>query len=155
MNARSTRRLLLLATTLLAAACASVPMNTAESVTFAPSLGIDLATMEQLPSGVYIRDVRIGEGDPVRPGQRLRAHFGGWLADGTQFGGTAPPNAPLEFQLGAREVIRGWDEGIPGMRPGGQRLIVVPAALGYGRAGTQMVPGNSVLIFLVELPPAR
>jgi FKBP-type peptidyl-prolyl cis-trans isomerase FkpA len=145
---------LLLAACLLCA-CASVPLQTPETVEFAPALGIDLASMERLPSGVHIRDMRTGEGEPVRSGQRVRVHFGGWLADGTQFGGVAPPNPPIEFQLGAREVIRGWDEGIPGMRPGGQRLIVVPAALGYGRGGTAAVPGNSVLVFLVEMPPAN
>jgi FKBP-type peptidyl-prolyl cis-trans isomerase FkpA len=148
------RRLLRLpAAALLLAACATAPLRTAESVQFAPSLGIRLEAMERLPSGVHYRDVRSGEGEPVRTGERVRVHFGGWLSDGTQFGGVAPPAAPLEFELGAGAVIRGWDEGVAGMRPGGQRLLVVPPAMAYGRAGGQTVPGNTVLVFLIELAP--
>ncbi|HSJ25680.1 MAG TPA: FKBP-type peptidyl-prolyl cis-trans isomerase [Longimicrobiales bacterium] len=136
---------------LIAAGCASTPLATPDDVMFAPSLNVDLAQMERLPSGVYVRDLREGAGGVVQRGQRVAVHFVGWLADGTQFDGVAPPSPPVQFQLGAGEVIRGWDDGIAGMRAGGQRMIVVPAARGYGRQRTGNVPPNSVLVFVVEV----
>ncbi|CAN5869061.1 FKBP-type peptidyl-prolyl cis-trans isomerase [soil metagenome] len=143
--------ILLLSLTFCLAACASVPAATAETVTFAPSLMVDLAAMERLPSGVYIRDVRVGEGNPVRAGDVVAVHYAGWLPDGTLFDGLAPPTPPTQFRLGAGEVIRGWDTGMPGMSRGGQRMLVVPASMAYGRERVENVPANSVLVFLIEI----
>jgi FKBP-type peptidyl-prolyl cis-trans isomerase len=145
----------MLAAGLLLYACASAPPATPESVVFAPALGVNLPAMQRLPSGVYLRDLRTGEGDPVRSGTRVAVHYVGWLHDGTQIEAVAPPDEPIEFRLGAGEVIRGWDHGITGMRPGGQRLLVIPAALAYGREQVGSVPPNSVLVFLVELTGVR
>jgi len=147
--------LFLLAGTLLTAGCATAPAATPEEVAFAPSLNVNLSTMERLPSGVYVRDLREGAGAAARSGQQVAVHFVGWLADGTQFDGLASPNMPAEFRLGAGEVIRGWDLGLVGMREGGQRMLVVPAAQGYGARRTGNVPPNSVLVFVVELQRVR
>lgn len=141
----------LVVTAVLGTGCASTPLATPEDVVFAPSLNVDLAQMERLPSGVHIRDLREGAGGEVRRGQRVAVYFVGWLPDGTQFDGVAPPSSPVQFQFGAGEVIRGWDDGIAGMRAGGQRMIVVPASHGYGRQRTGNVPPNSVLVFVVEI----
>lgn len=137
------------------AGCATTPLARPEDVTFASSLQINLAAMERLPSGVYFRDLREGSGGAARPNARVAVHYVGYLPDGTMFDGVASPSAPLEFQLGAREVIRGWEQGIPGMREGGQRVLAVPAELAYGRQGQGRVPGNAVLVFIIELVRAR
>jgi FKBP-type peptidyl-prolyl cis-trans isomerase len=135
----------------LPGACASTARGTPESVPFAPALRVELSSMDRLPSGVYYRDLRPGEGEPVRPGQQVAVHFVAWLPDGTQVDGVAPPSEPVGFRLGAGEVIQGWDRGIPGMRVGGQRMLVVPAALAYRAKRVGRVPPNSVLVFVVEL----
>jgi FKBP-type peptidyl-prolyl cis-trans isomerase FkpA len=126
-----------------------------ESVTFAPSLQVDLAVMERTSAGVYYRDLVVGQGPQVRSGHRVGVHFAGFLPDGTQFQQVAPPNAPVEFVLGDRAVIRGWESGMIGMRPGGQRQLVVPAAQGYGSRQVGQVPPNANLVFVIKLVSAR
>jgi FKBP-type peptidyl-prolyl cis-trans isomerase FkpA len=154
-GSRTSGLTLLLAAALASMSCASAPSAAPEDLVFAPSLNVDLSAMERLPSGVYVRDLRAGTGAEVRAGQQLAVHYVGWLPDGTQFDATAPPSPPVEFTLGNGEVIRGWDRGLPGMRVGGQRMLVVPAALGYGRQRTSAVPPNSVLVFVIEVVRAR
>lgn len=127
----------------------------ADSLAFAPQLGIDLAAMEPRDGGLLIRDVREGEGPTVRRGDDVAVRYVGWLPDGTLFDAVVPPNAPKEFRLGDREVIRGWEQGILGMRVGGQRQIIVPPSLAYGCRRVANIPPNSTLIFLVELVSAR
>lgn len=146
---------ILLAGALLPAGCASAPVAMPAEVEFAPSLNVNLSMMERLPSGVYMRDLREGSGAPARSGSQVAVHFVGWLPDGTQFDGLAPPSMPAEFRLGAGEVIRGWDAGLMGMREGGQRMLVVPSSHGYGARRTGTVPPNSVLVFVVELQRVR
>jgi FKBP-type peptidyl-prolyl cis-trans isomerase FkpA len=126
-----------------------------EPVAFAPALNVELGQMQRLPSGVYVRDLRVGEGAPARAGQRLQVHFAGWLPNGTQFDALVPPAAPVEFRLGERKVIRGWEEGLVGMRPGGQRQLVVPPSMGYGRRAVGAVPPNATLVFVIDLVSAR
>lgn len=135
-------------------ACASGGGPPLESVAFAPALAVSLDRMESTRSGVRYEDIRVGTGAVARAGGQVAVHFVGWLADGTQFDGAAPPSEPVRFQLGRRQVIRGWDEGIPGMRVGGQRRIVVPASLGYGAQRVGAVPAHSALVFVVELVDA-
>jgi FKBP-type peptidyl-prolyl cis-trans isomerase len=148
---------LLLAATLTAAGCAAAPAGAPAppEIDFAPSLAVNLAAMERTPGGVYLRDLREGEGQPARTGQRVRVYYVTWLPDGTQVEGLAPPAAPLEFELGAREVIRGWDEAVVGMRRGGQRQLVVPPRLAYGSRAVGGIPRNSTLVFIVELAEVR
>ncbi len=140
---------------LLSTGCASAPRVRPETTTFAPALSIDLSAMQRLPSGVYIRDVIVGEGTPIGGEDQISLHYAGWLADGTQFDTNVPPKTPMTFRLGLDRVIAGWEQGLRGMRRGGQRQIVVPPSLGYGSARRPKIPPNSVLVFLVELvaPP--
>ena len=126
-----------------------------EPASFAPALNVDLGQMQRLPSGVYVRDLRVGEGAPARNGQRLAVHFVGWLPDGTRFDALVPPAAPVEFRLGDRQVIRGWEEGLAGMRVGGQRQLVVPPSLAYGRRAVGAVPPDATLVFVIDLVSAR
>ncbi len=109
--------------------------------------------MRRLPSGVYVRDIVVGDGITVTRDDEVFLHYAGWLADGTQFDALVPPQPPMRVQLGKMQMIQGWERGIPGMRTGGQRMLVVPPAMGYQSADKPNIPPNSVLVFLVELVP--
>jgi FK506-binding nuclear protein len=111
--------------------------------------------MQRLESGVLVRDMRLGEGPTVRRGDDVAVRYVGWLPDGKLFDAVVPPNAPKEFRLGGGEVIRGWEQGVLGMRVGGQRQIIVPPSAGYGRRRVEGIPPGSTLVFLVELVSAR
>jgi FKBP-type peptidyl-prolyl cis-trans isomerase len=126
-----------------------------ETVTFAPSLNVDLASMQRLRSGVYIRDLREGTGPGVRRGDRVAVRYAGWTTNGTLFDALAPPSQPREFRLGDGQVISGWEDGLAGMKPGGQRQLVIPASEGYGGRRVGAVPPHSTLVFLIELVAVR
>lgn len=120
-------------------------------VSYSPDLGVDLAAMTLLPSGLYIQDQMVGAGTEAVALKRVQVHYTGWLPDGRQFD-TSRNGAPFAFNLGAGEVIEGWDEGIVGMRVGGKRRLVIPSSLGYGADGSPgAIPPHSVLIFDTEL----
>jgi len=95
-------------------------------------------------------DVKAGEGEPARPGQRFTVHYTGWLRDGTQFDSSIGKD-PIQFVQGRREVISGWDMGFAGMRVGGKRRLFVPYQLAYGEKGRGSIPPKAELIFDVEL----
>jgi len=121
------------------------------SVTYAPALGVDLAAMERTDAGVYYRDAVVGEGRAARAGDRVDVHYTGWLPEGKAFD-SSRGSEPFSFTLGAGEVIRGWDEGVVGMQPGGRRTLVIPSELAYGSGGAPgVIPPHSVLVFDVEL----
>lgn len=154
------KRLAFLCLLAAAAGCSSAGAPAAgpdplETVAFAPALQVDLGAMERTATGVYFRDLVVGEGPPVRRGQTVWVQFAGFLPDGTQFDAVAPPAEPVRFELGKGEVIRGWEAGIVGMRAGGQRQLVVPPAQGYGSRGMNRVPPNSTLVFVIKLVSAR
>jgi FKBP-type peptidyl-prolyl cis-trans isomerase FkpA len=145
------RRLFLLlacALPLLAAACDSSPTEaTVEDTDFAPALGVDLGAMTRLDGGLYYRDLTVGTGAVVQAGQMITAKYKGWLSNGTLF-----TDAQSPFRVGVGGLIRGWDEGIPGMHVGGKRQLVIPPSMGYGAAGrAPNIPGNAVLVFEVEV----
>lgn len=113
-----------------------------------------------LPSGLVYVDLKVGSGDPIRPGQTAVVHYTGWLDDGgkpgRQFDSSYSRNRPFDFRLGAGQVIRGWDEGVAGMRVGGKRRLTIPPQLGYGERGAgNVIPPNATLIFDVELLEIR
>lgn len=108
------------------------------------------------PSGLQYEDVRVGSGTPAAAGSSVRVHYTGWLhedgAKGARFDSSHDRGEPFEFPLGAGMVIRGWDEGVQGMQVGGQRTLLIPAALGYGARGAGgVIPPNATLVFDVEL----
>ncbi len=124
---------------------------TVEETTFAASLGVDLPNSRRTTNGAYIRDITIGTGAAVSAGQLLNVRYTVWLSNGTLIESNVSSSAPFAFRLGNREVIGGWDEGIPGMQIGGKRQILIPPPLGYGPNTTGNIPGNSVLVFVVEI----
>jgi FKBP-type peptidyl-prolyl cis-trans isomerase len=121
-------------------------------MSFAPELGIDLEKMSQSSTGLYFQDLDVGRGEEARPNSRVTVHYIGWFPDGQAFESSLSAGEPVTFTLGRRDVIRGWEEGIRGMREGGQRKLVVPPRLAYGRAGLEdLVPSNAVLVFQIQL----
>jgi FKBP-type peptidyl-prolyl cis-trans isomerase FkpA len=103
-------------------------------------------------SGLIIEDSVVGSGAEASAGQSVSVHYTGWLTDGKKFDSSKDRNDPFEFQLGARRVIAGWDEGVQGMRIGGTRKLTIPPELGYGARGAGgVIPPNATLVFEVEL----
>ncbi len=104
------------------------------------------------PSGLTYEDINLGSGDAVASGQQVSVHYTGWLTNGTQFDSSKTRNQPFQFRLGASEVIRGWDEGVAGMRTGGIRKLTIPPELAYGSRGAgNVIPPNATLVFEVQL----
>ncbi len=113
-------------------------------------------TQQTLASGLTIEDTLAGGGDEARAGARVRVHYTGWLyengAAGRKFDSSRDRGEPFAFSLGAGQVIRGWDEGVAGMRVGGARRLIIPPQLGYGARGAGgVIPPNATLLFEVEL----
>ncbi|MCL2101632.1 MAG: FKBP-type peptidyl-prolyl cis-trans isomerase [Fibromonadales bacterium] len=104
---------------------------------------------------VAIEVFKEGEGDPVKTRQLVQVHYTGWLTDSTKFDSSRDRGEPLEFMLGAGQVIRGWDIGIEGMKPGEIRNLKIPSALAYGSNAVGPIPANSDLLFQVELVSAQ
>ena len=105
------------------------------------------------PSDLALEDLVVGKGDEARSGQQVSVHYVGvaW-SDGRQFDASWDRDEPFEFGLGAGEVIRGWDDGVAGMRPGGRRRITIPPNLGYGDRGAGgVIKGGETLVFVVDL----
>ncbi|MDD5330296.1 MAG: FKBP-type peptidyl-prolyl cis-trans isomerase [Sulfuricella sp.] len=103
-------------------------------------------------SGLIYEDIKEGEGDAAAAGKHVYVHYTGWLTDGTKFDSSKDRNDPFDFPLGAGHVIRGWDEGVQGMKIGGVRKLTIPAQLGYGTRGAGgVIPPNATLVFEVEL----
>jgi peptidylprolyl isomerase len=120
--------------------------------TYAPALNVDLAQFRKTESGLYIRDDKVGTGATARTGAKVRVHYEGYLTDGKKFDASRDHGRPFEFVPDQNQVIRAWDEGIPGMRVGGVRTLVTPPELGYGAVGAEPdIPANAVLVFKVEL----
>ncbi|HUQ81826.1 MAG TPA: FKBP-type peptidyl-prolyl cis-trans isomerase [Gemmatimonadaceae bacterium] len=124
-----------------------------DTVTFAPSLAVDLLASKRVVRGLYSRDVTVGSGPLARREAKLTVRYVGSLADGTTF--TEPSEPPATFTLGAGTVIQGWERGVSGMREGGRRQLIIAPALGYGGRPTGRIPPNSVLVFDVELVSVR
>ncbi len=104
------------------------------------------------PSGLTIDDIVVGNGAAAVAGQKVKVHYTGWLTNGTKFDSSKDRNDPFVFPLGAGSVIKGWDEGVQGMKVGGKRKLTIPPALGYGARGAGgVIPPNATLVFEVEL----
>ena len=102
--------------------------------------------------GLNITDHQVGDGAEAQSGKSVKVHYTGTLEDGSKFDSSLDRGQPFSFRLGAGQVIKGWDQGIVGMKVGGKRRLEIPADLGYGPRGfPPVIPPNSNLIFEVEL----
>lgn len=103
-------------------------------------------------SGLKYEDLTVGEGAEAKSGDRVSVHYTGWLENGTKFDSSVDRGRPFDFPLGAGRVIKGWDQGVAGMKVGGKRKLTIPPALGYGERGAGgVIPPNATLVFEVEL----
>jgi FKBP-type peptidyl-prolyl cis-trans isomerase FkpA len=116
---------------------------------------LQAATMTETkttPSGLKYEDIKQGEGEVATAGKTVSVHYTGWLTDGKKFDSSKDRNQPFEFPLGGGRVIKGWDEGVQGMKVGGVRKLTIPASLGYGSRGAGgVIPPDATLVFEVEL----
>ena len=107
-------------------------------------------------SGLQYVDLTIGTGATAAAGQTVTVHYTGWLENGKKFDSSVDRGQPFSFPLGAERVIKGWDEGVKGMKVGGKRKLTIPSMLGYGARGAGgVIPPNATLIFDVELLGVR
>jgi FKBP-type peptidyl-prolyl cis-trans isomerase len=108
------------------------------------------------PSGLKYVDQVVGTGDVAVAGKNATVHYTGWLENGKKFDSSVDRGQPFSFPLGAGRVIKGWDEGVQGMKVGGKRKLTIPSDLGYGPRGAGgVIPPNATLIFDVELLGVR
>lgn len=147
----------LLLTTLTLAACddpTGPDFQVIEETEFAASLGIDLASMTRLGTGVYVLDITVGGGEQVSIGSTPTVTYTGWLADGSEF-----DTGTFSFLMGNNRVVSGLEDGMIGMsamRVGGTRLMIIPPNRGYGgqeqsRGGVVVIPSGSILVFEVTV----
>jgi FKBP-type peptidyl-prolyl cis-trans isomerase FkpA len=109
------------------------------------------ADVQTTPTGLQYAEIAAGEGEVATPGKSVTVHYTGWLTDGRKFDSSRDRGEPFRFGLGAGQVIRGWDEGVAGMKVGGRRRLTIPSSLGYGERGTGPIPPGATLVFAVEL----
>jgi len=102
-------------------------------------------------SGLQYIETQLGSGAEAAAGKSVTVHYTGWLTDGKKFDSSRDRGQPFRFGLGAGQVIKGWDEGVAGMKVGGRRKLIVPAGLGYGERGVGPIPAGATLVFAVEL----
>jgi FKBP-type peptidyl-prolyl cis-trans isomerase len=107
-------------------------------------------------SGLKYTDLKEGEGAAAKKGDTVEVHYTGWLTNGKKFDSSVDRKEPFTFKLGAGKVIKGWDEGVAGMKVGGKRKLTIPPELAYGKRGAgDVIPPDATLIFEVELLKIR
>lgn len=122
-------------------------------VIFCASIGV-AAEAKTLSGGTQVEDVLVGKGQEAAPGRSVTVHYTGWLYQGgkrTKKFDSSVGSEPFTFTLGAGEVIKGWDDGVVGMKVGGKRTLILPPAMGYGSEGDETIPANSWLMFDIQL----
>ena len=122
-----------------------------------PYFSFEPSKLTSSPSGLLVQDLTVGTGAEAVAGKTVSVHYTGVLADGTKFDSSVDRGVPFTFTLGAGGVIKGWDEGVAGMKVGGKRVLVISSELAYGDAGipgpngTYIIPPKATLVFQVEL----
>jgi len=128
-------------------------------LTFSLGVGGSMAESNQevtTPSGLKYVDQVVGTGEVAVAGKTANVHYTGWLENGKKFDSSVDRGQPFSFPLGAGRVIKGWDEGVQGMKVGGKRKLTIPSDLGYGSRGAGgVIPPNATLVFDVELLGVR
>jgi len=122
-----------------------LPADAIGRTTFDPALGIHLDSMVRRPSGLYVQDIVTGNGAVAALGRSIVVRYTGWLPNGKKFDASE-----ITVTLGSGKTIRGWEEGLLGMRVGGRRRLVIPPHLGYGTNSPGEIPANSILVFEME-----
>jgi FKBP-type peptidyl-prolyl cis-trans isomerase len=102
--------------------------------------------------GLQYWDIKVGTGQTAKAGDHVKVHYTGWLTTGKKFDSSVDAHSPFDFTIGKGDVIKGWDEGVAGMKVGGKRQLRIPPDLGYGATGSPgAIPPNATLIFDVQL----
>lgn len=109
-----------------------------------------MENIANITSGLIVEDITIGNGIEIKSGDTVKMHYLGKLSSGEKFDSSYDRNEPFTTKIGVGQVIKGWDEGVPGMKVGGKRKLTIPPALGYGEKGIGPIPGNATLVFEVE-----
>jgi peptidylprolyl isomerase len=128
---------------------------TAAGTPLANAVAAEAKVME-MPDGLKYTDNKVGDGATATAGNKVSVHYTGWLykdgAKGAKFDSSVDRGQPFDFTLGAHQVIEGWDEGVAGMKVGGERTLIIPPELGYGARGAGgVIPPNATLMFDVQL----
>ena len=126
-----------------------------EQTNFASSLGVNLAASTKTANGAYYRDIVVGTGATVATGQVVNVRYTGYFANGTIFDSNTSASSPFPFRLGTDNVIEGWHEGLAGVKVGSTRQLIIPPSLAYGPYDYGPIPGNSVLVFNVQVVSAQ
>jgi len=128
------------------------PVIPIEQTTFAQTLNVDLSKSTKSSTGLYTRDLTVGTGAVATSTSGITVYYAGYLATGQLFDSRSSPSSPFPVQLGPNaNVIKGWNEGVVGMKVGGVRQLIIPPDLAYGAFGSGVIPSNAVLVFTVEL----
>jgi FKBP-type peptidyl-prolyl cis-trans isomerase len=146
--------LLMLAGVIVAQTAASTHKGAAKPAAKPASTGPSKVTgaPTKTASGLEYWDVKVGVGAVAQSGQHVKVDYTGWLTNGKKFDSSVGTGRPFEFMLGASQVIKGWDEGIAGMKVGGKRQLHIPPDLAYGAAGyPPLIPADATLVFDVRL----
>jgi FKBP-type peptidyl-prolyl cis-trans isomerase FkpA len=135
---------------------AAVALAIIATVAPLPGTGDAANQVIEMPDGLKYTDTKLGDGATAAAGNKVSVHYTGWLskdgAKGAKFDSSVDRGEPFDFTLGAHQVIAGWDEGVAGMKVGGQRTLIIPPELGYGSRGAGgVIPPDATLIFDVEL----